>query len=260
MPAYALEPHSRLDERSAWMADGVPPERRVPSAPGWRDAAGRWVEAAEDPDAAAAEVADFQLHVMSVLLQKGPWRLQQRQADAEALGRRVLARWRQLEAGFALRRLHEHRQKRAISRLGKQALQPNRRLRMRAALETLHRHAATALRTEPSVSRLRRRLRLRRGVAQLLAEAARARARSLLDAPAAPLLASRTLLQWNARAARRRTALASWARAAAARRAAAASWEAAAAAWRAAVARRALRDWMWHVACAACGAAAAGGP
>ena len=187
MPAYALEPHSRLDERSAWMADGVPPERRVPSAPGWRDAAGRWVEAAEDPDAAAAEVADFQLHVMSVLLQKGPWRLQQRQADAEALGRRVLARWRQLEAGFALRRLHEHRQKRAISRLGKQALQPNRRLRMRAVLETLHRHAATALRTEPSVTRLRRRLRLRRGVAQLLAEAARARARSLLDAPAAPL-------------------------------------------------------------------------
>eukprot|EP00964_Phaeocystis_antarctica_P117206 scaffold81040_cov63-Phaeocystis_antarctica.AAC.3 len=171
MPAYALEPHSRLDERSVWMADGMPPERRVPSAPGWHDAAGRSVEAAEDPDAAAAEVADFQLHVMSVLLQKGPWHLQQRQADAEALGRRVLVRWRQLEAWFALRRLHEHRQKRAVSRLGRQALQPNRRLRMRAALETLHEHAATTLRTEPPATRLRRRLRLRRGVAKLLAEA-----------------------------------------------------------------------------------------
>ena len=256
MPAYALEPHSRLDERSVWTADGMPPERRVPSAPGWHDAAGRSVEAAEDPDAAAAEVADFQLHVMSVLLQKGPWRLQQRQADAEALGRRILVRWRQLEAWFALRMLREHRQKRAISRLGRQALQPNRRLRMRAALETLHEYSAIALRTEPPVARLRRRLLLRRGVAKLLAEAARGRAQSLLDAPAAPLLASRTL---RARSARRRTALASWARVAAARRATAASWEVAAAAWGAAAALRALRDWMWHAACAARGAAAAAG-
>ena len=149
MPAYALEPLSRLDVRSVWMADGMPP--------GWR-----FVDAAEDPDIAC----DFQLHVMSVLLEKGPWRLQQRQAAAEALARRSLVRWRQLEACFALRRLHEHQQKRAISRAGRQALQPNLRLRMRAALETLREHAAAG------------------------------RAQSLLDAAAAPL---RVQARWRGR-------------------------------------------------------------
>lgn len=192
MPAYALEPLSWLDAHSVWMADGMPPERRVPSAPGWRDTAGRFVDAAEDADIAC----DFQLHVMSVLLEKGPWRLQQRQAAAEALAQRALVRWRQLEACFALRRLHEHQQKRAISRFGRQALQPNLRLRMRAALKTLHEHAAAR------------------------------REQSLLGARAAPLLATRTL---RARSVRRRTALTSWAREAEARRARAASWERAAA-------------------------------
>ena len=196
MPAYALEPLSRLDARSVWMADGMPPEHRVPSAPGWRDTAGRFVDAAEDPDIAC----DFQLHVMSVLLDKGPWRLQQRQAAAEALARHALVRWRQFEACFALRRLHEHQQKHGISRFGRQALQPILRLRMRAALKTLYEHAAAG------------------------------RERSLQAAAAAPRLATHTL---RARSARRRTALLSWAREAEARRARAASWERAAAKGRA---------------------------
>ena len=196
MPAYALEPLSRLDARSVWMADGMPPERRRPSAPGWRDTAGRFVDAAEDPDIAC----DFQLHVMSVLLEKGPWRLQQRQAAAEELARRALVRWRMHEAGFALRRLHEHWQKRVISRHGRQALQPNLRLRMRAALKTLREHAAAG------------------------------RERSLQAEAAAQPLATYAL---RARSARRRAALTSWAREAEARRARAASWERAAAKGRA---------------------------
>ena len=171
MPAYALEPLSRLDARSVWMADGMPPER---TAPGWRDTAGRFVDAAEDPNIAC----DFQLHVMSVLLEKGPWRLQQRQAAAEELARRALVVWRMHEAGFALRRLHEHWQKRVISRHGRQALQPNLRLRMHAALETLREHAAAG------------------------------RERSLQAEAAAQPLATYAL---RARSARRRAALMSWA-------------------------------------------------
>lgn len=138
-PYARMAASGRLDEQYWRPPPVMPPERS-----GWRGAS---IDDAT-AESGGAEVADFHLHVMSILLQKGPWRLPQRQAAAEALVRRVCFRWRHHDAACALMRLREHRRRAAIDQLGRQALVPHEPLRMRAVLERLYNDAVTAARDQ----------------------------------------------------------------------------------------------------------------
>ena len=76
------------------------------------------------------ELADFQLHMMATILERGPWRLPERQAQAEQLLRHACLLWCFREKAWAMMQLRAHQQA-AAWRQGQDVLR-------RRALDELH--------------------------------------------------------------------------------------------------------------------------
>ena len=131
--------------------DAAPsPTGWAPEGHGWAPEEHGWSGAADalTADDEQSAVADFNLHVMALLLEKGPWRLPKRQAEAEELVRRVCLRWLYYDEAWSLAKLRDHRRACIMAELGRRALAPHRAMKLRATLEVLHTHAVLTARLE----------------------------------------------------------------------------------------------------------------